>query len=172
MADKIDKLLSDYYSGYLLDAVRNRTTELETPVSNDENIGGGRAQNKHTRPVDDLLIRKEEDIVLNKCRADLSYAAKLVTGIERSFSWEIQRIVRLHYDKRLDYDWMAIEDRTAISARQGQRYVQWFKREVGNVFWYDSDKKTSVNFIKHKATLDDLQDITSLIKTRLNAVDN
>ena len=172
MADRIDKLLYDYYSGRLHSKVNNRIREIETPTNNDENIGGGRAQNKHIRPVDDMLIRKEQDVVLNKCRADLIYATRLVKRIEDSFDPDICNVVKLHFDKRLGQDWLAIESVTGISTRQGQRYVNWFKREVGNVFWYDKGKEQTTNFIKKEATIDDLAEITSLIKQRLKTVDN
>lgn len=172
MADRVDKLLYDYYSGRLQRKVNDRIREIETPTNNDENIGGGRAQNKHTRPVDDMIIRKEQDVVLNKCRADLTYATRLVTRIESSFDAEICNVVKLHFDKRLGKDWFAIESVTGISTRQGQRYVNWFKREVGNIFWYDKGKEQTTNFIKKEATINDLAEITSLIKQRLETVDN
>jgi len=172
MADRIDRLLSDYYSGRLQNKVTDRIIEIETSTNNDENIGGGRAQNKHSRPVDDMIIRKEQDVVLNKCRADLNYVTRLVKRIEDSFDPDVRNVVKFHFDKRLGQDWLAIESLTGIGTRQGQRYVNWFKREVGNVFWYDKGKEQATNFIKKEATMDDLAEITSLIKNRLKTVDN
>lgn len=130
MADRVDKLLYDYYSGRLQCKVNDRIREIETPTNDDENIGGGRAQNKHTRPVDDMIIRKEQDVVLNKCRADLTYATRLVPRIENSFEAEICNVVKLHFDKRLGQDWLAIESVTGISTRQGQRYVIGLKGKL------------------------------------------
>lgn len=173
MADRIDKFLEDYYSGRKHKLVSDRILEIETPDSYDENQGGGRAQNKHVRPVDDLIIRKEQDVLLNQLRADLNYATRTVGRIEKTFSVETVNIIRLHFDKRLDNDWFSIEDQTGISARQGQRYVNWFKREIGNIFWHDKDKETTENFIQKKATVEELAIITKLISERLTApVDN
>lgn len=171
MADRIDKFLTDYYSGWLQQKVKDRIIEIETPVNDDENQGGGRAQNKHIRPVDDMIIRKEQDVVLNKCQSDLDYATRLVKRIEDTFTPEIRHVIKLHFDKRLCQDWLSIESVTGIGVRQGQRYVNWFKREVGNVFWHDKGREQAENFIKKDATIDDLAEITSLIKNRLKAVD-
>ena len=168
MADNIDKFLEDYYSGRKHKLVSERIHEIETPDSYDENQGGGRAQNKQTRPVDDLIIRKDEDALLNELRSDLNYAMRVVGRIEKSFTPEMVNVVRLRFDKRLGNDWFSIEEQTGISARQGQRYVSWFKREVGNIIWHDKDKKTTENLILNKATTKELAAITELIRQRLS----
>lgn len=65
MADRIDRILRDYFSGRLDLKIKQREYEIRHdtgPV--DENIGGGRAQNKQARPLDDMLIRLESDELL------------------------------------------------------------------------------------------------------------
>ncbi|MCT3050382.1 DUF722 domain-containing protein, partial [Leuconostoc mesenteroides] len=41
MADRIDRYLSDYYSGVIDMQIKLRKIELQTPETVDENIGGG-----------------------------------------------------------------------------------------------------------------------------------
>ena len=96
MADRIDSILRDYFSGRLELMINEREKDLRNPHvqdedkylpilkknkvtgktytewkkvysrSGDDNVGGGRAQNKHTHPVEDTQIRIESDPVLQK----------------------------------------------------------------------------------------------------------
>jgi len=42
VADKIDELLSDYFSGKIEMQIKLRKLDLQTPLVHDENIGGGK----------------------------------------------------------------------------------------------------------------------------------
>lgn len=87
MADRIDRILRDYFSGLLDLKIMQREEDLRRPHADDEdkyqeivkkdkltgkiyttwkkvysrtdddNIGGGRPQDKHSRPTDDEFIR-------------------------------------------------------------------------------------------------------------------
>lgn len=63
MADKLDKVLSDYFTGVIDTNIKLRKLELKfnfdrTP---DENIGGGRKQNDYNNPVESAMIRELQD---------------------------------------------------------------------------------------------------------------
>lgn len=61
MADRIDRYLSDYYSGVIDMQIKLRKIELQTPETIDENIGGGTAQNKENRVLDNQIIIEERE---------------------------------------------------------------------------------------------------------------
>lgn len=63
MADKLDKLLSDYFTGVLDANIKLRRVELKYFSKHvpDENIGGGRKQNDYSNPIELSMIREEDD---------------------------------------------------------------------------------------------------------------
>ncbi|MDF8368297.1 DUF722 domain-containing protein [Weissella paramesenteroides] len=67
MADKLDKLLSDYFTGILDANIKLRRAELKyfSKHAPDENIGGGRKQNDYSNPVELDMIREEDDEMLS-----------------------------------------------------------------------------------------------------------
>lgn len=66
MADQNDKVLTEYFTGVLQMKINMRKRELQINSEVDENVGGGRAQNKQARPLDNMLIRFERDPLLVK----------------------------------------------------------------------------------------------------------
>ena len=124
MADKIDKLLSDYYSGVIDMQIKLRKTELQTPTVTDENIGGGRAENKHTRPLDDKLIVEESDYILQSFIRDqyvLSNFLKILNDEERS-------MLSLKYDRRRKRSWYQVARMLSKSESQCRRDLVTIKR--------------------------------------------
>lgn len=108
MADKIDELLSDYFSGKIEMQIKLRKLDLQTPLVHDENIGGGKAQNKHVRLVDDILIREDEDTVLQELYK-LRDQQQMITDILSTFDSELIRMANLRYDRRKrKYEWKHI----------------------------------------------------------------
>lgn len=99
MADKIDELLSDYFSGKIEMQIKLRKLDLQTTLVNDENIGGGKAQNKHVRPVDDMLIREDEDTVLHELYK-LRDQQQMIKDVLSTFDAELVRMASLRYDRR------------------------------------------------------------------------
>lgn len=70
----ISALLEEYpnYEKYM----EERMFELENPVGErDDNVGGGKAQNRYRNPVDHLLITMDEDHRLNELHR-IHYALK------------------------------------------------------------------------------------------------
>lgn len=63
MADKLDKVLSDYFTGVIDTNIKLRKLELKFDFDRtpDENIGGGRKQNDYNNPVESSMIRELQD---------------------------------------------------------------------------------------------------------------
>ncbi|WP_349535174.1 DUF722 domain-containing protein [Leuconostoc citreum] len=99
MSDRIDKLLTDYYSGVVEMEIAMRKADLKFPVTRDENIGGGKPVNKQSRSLDDILIREDEDTVLNELTAITRRYERLKTLIS-TFTPEYNQIASLRYNRR------------------------------------------------------------------------
>jgi len=129
MADKTDALLTDYYSGVIDMKILLRRSELQWQP-HDENIGGGRAQNKHTRPVDDLIIKYESDNILH----ELVKQRDAIKRLETTFSEETKQVVQMHYDRRERLSWVVISMRMNLSERTCRTYQKSFKDSVAEAF--------------------------------------
>lgn len=130
MADKTDLLLTDYYSGVLDTKILLRRSELQWQPHNDDNIGGGRAENKHTRPVDNLIARYEADYILH----ELVKQRDAIKRLETTFSEETKQIVQMHYDRRERLSWAIISMRINLSERTCRSYQKAFKDIVASSF--------------------------------------
>lgn len=131
MADKVDKLLEDYYSGVIVRDIAARKRELQDTHEIDENVGGGRAQNKQSRNLDNMLIRQESDPIIKGLHNDLL----LVREAEKTWDRLIISVVRLHYDRRVEYNMTGIAQKLHISERQCYRYVNWVRKDLQNTLW-------------------------------------
>lgn len=92
------RLLEDYpnYDKH----VKQREFELAHPLGKiDDNIGGGKAQNKYSNPVDQYLITCEED----KRLTDLSQIHATLTTCLTESSMEVQTICKELYFKKRPY---------------------------------------------------------------------
>ncbi|KAA8433630.1 DUF722 domain-containing protein [Weissella paramesenteroides] len=63
MADKLDKVLNDYFTGRLEANIKLRKLEIKFNSDRvpDENVGGGRKQNDYNNPVEMAMIREQQD---------------------------------------------------------------------------------------------------------------
>lgn len=135
MADKIDALLSDYFSGKIDMQIKLRKLELKTSLVHDENIGGGKAQNKHVRPVDDMLIREDEDTVLHELYK-LRDQQQMIKDVLSTFDAELVRMANLRYDRRKrKNEWKYIALIFNADESTCRKRVRKFKKEFGNKFW-------------------------------------
>ncbi|WP_270340062.1 DUF722 domain-containing protein [Leuconostoc mesenteroides] len=135
MADKIDELLSDYFSGKIEMQIKLRKLDLQTPLVYDENIGGGKAQNKHVRLVDDILIREDEDTVLQELYK-LRDQQQMITDILSTFDSELIRMANLRYDRRKrKYEWKHIALLFNADESTCRKKIRKFKKEFNNKFW-------------------------------------
>lgn len=117
MADRIDKLLERYFTGGLDLEIKMREHELRQNNSKkDENIGGGRAQNKYSNAFENTLVRIEQDEKLNALQEQRAKIKACVDTFDREhkevfnqryrnrMGWEV--IAQLHYvDERTPRRW-------------------------------------------------------------------
>ena len=130
MADKTDALLTDYYSGVIDTKILLRRSDLQWQP-HDENIGGGKALNKITRPLDDLMSRYETDRVLH----ELTKQRDTIKRLETTFSEETKQIVQMHYDRRERLSWIIISMRMNLSERTCRNYQKVFKDSLSEAFY-------------------------------------
>lgn len=135
MADKIDELLSDYFSGKIEMQIKLRKLDLQTPLVHDENIGGGKAQNKHVRPVDDMLIREDEDPVLHELYK-LRDQQQMIKDVLSTFDAELVSMASLRYDRRKrKNEWKHIALIFNADESTCRKKIRKFKKEFNNIFW-------------------------------------
>ncbi|MBM7617272.1 RinA family phage transcriptional activator [Weissella uvarum] len=118
MADRYDKLLEKYFTGGLDLEIKIREQELRHPqMEVDENIGGGRAQNKRSYNVENTMARIESDEYLNELKRQKS---KLQACVDM-FDGEKKAVFYQHYRNRLNWELIGnlnnIGRRTAIRWR-------------------------------------------------------
>lgn len=130
MADKTDELLTNYYSGVIDMKILLRRSELQWQPHDDDNIGGGRAINKVTRPLDDLIAKYETDSILH----ELTKQRDAIKRLETTFSEETRQIVQMHYDRRERLSWVVISLRMNLSERTCRTYQKTFKDSVAQTF--------------------------------------
>ncbi|MDI6614719.1 DUF722 domain-containing protein [Leuconostoc suionicum] len=130
MADKTDELLINYYSGVIDMKILLRRSELQWQPHDDDNIGGGRAINKVTRPLDDLMSKYEADSILH----ELTKQRDAIKRLETTFSEETRQIVQMHYDRRERLSWVVISLRMNLSERTCRTYQKTFKDSVAQTF--------------------------------------
>ncbi|MBZ5998523.1 DUF722 domain-containing protein [Leuconostoc gasicomitatum] len=125
MADRIDRYFSDYFSGVIDMQIMLRKSELQIPEVVDENIGGGRALNKHTRPLDDMLIVEESDYILQSFIRDkwlMSNFLKILTDEECS-------MLALRFDRRRKRSWYQVARMLSKSESQCHRDMGLIKQQ-------------------------------------------
>ena len=124
MADRIDKYLSDYFSGVIEMQIRLRIRELETPTSFDENIGGGKAENKRNIQTENDIIIQESDYILQSFIRDrwfMTNFLKVLTSEERA-------MLELRYDRRRKRSWLQVASILSKSESQCYRDMQRIKQ--------------------------------------------
>lgn len=128
MADKTDGLLIDYYSGVIDMKILLRRAELQWQP-HEEQVGG-RALNKQTRPLEDLMVKYEADSILH----ELTKQRDAIKRLETTFNEETKQIVQMHYDRRERLSWVVISMRINLSERTCRTYQKTFKDSVAEAF--------------------------------------
>ena len=127
MADKLDKLLSDYFTGRLDMNMKMRRLELKYNLDRtpDENIGGGRKQNDYNNAVEMSMIREQNDRYLK----DLRYQKDM---IELMLSTTIdcrQRVLIAKYGRHETWTKIAFDEH--VDERTVRAWRDEFKEVVG-----------------------------------------
>ncbi len=104
MADRYDKVLEKFFTGGLDLEIKMREQELRHPQQDsDENIGGGRAQNKRSYSVENAMMKIESDDTLNKLK-QLKSAIQVCVDLTKD---EHREVFYQHYRNRLSWDTIA-----------------------------------------------------------------
>ena len=127
MADKLDKVLSDYFTGRLDMNMKMRRLELKYNLDRtpDENIGGGRKQNDYNNAVEMSMIREQNDRYLK----DLRYQKDM---IELMLSTTIdcrQRVLIAKYGRHETWTKIAFDEH--VDERTVRAWRDEFKEVVG-----------------------------------------
>lgn len=127
MADKLDKLLSDYFTGRLETNMKMRQLELKYNLDRtpDENVGGGRKQNDYNNAVEMSMIREQNDRYLK----DLRYQKDM---IELMLSTTIdcrQRVLIAKYGRHETWTKIAFDEH--VDERTVRAWRDEFKEVVG-----------------------------------------
>ena len=127
MADKLDKLLSDYFTGRLDMNMKMRRLELKYNLDRtlDENIGGGRKQNDYNNAVEMAMIREQNDGYLK----DLQYQKDM---IEMMLSTTVdcrKRVLVAKYGRQ--ETWVTIALNEHVDERTVRAWRDDFKEVIG-----------------------------------------
>lgn len=124
MADKIDHLLTDYFTGQLEANIKLRKLELSHYINHDDNVGGGRMQNNIVRNTETTMLKVESDRLIQ----DWLYASQV---IELMFALEldnVQRIIKARYGQRRT--WIDISMSEHVDVRTLSRWRDDFKNKL------------------------------------------
>ncbi|QDJ58363.1 DUF722 domain-containing protein [Weissella hellenica] len=117
MADKIDHLLTDYFTGKLDVDIKIRKLELSYHSNDDENIGGGRMQNNIVRGAEITMQKLDDDYTLQR----LTYIKEVIGMMFDTQTETVQKIIQERYGRKKS--WLAvsmvvhIDERTALERR-------------------------------------------------------
>ncbi|MGR8823544.1 DUF722 domain-containing protein [Leuconostoc citreum] len=129
MADRIDSILRDYFSGRLDLKINQREYEIRNDRGpSDENIGGGKALNKHNRPVEDMRIRIDEDRYLKKLMKQKEDIELWIA----TFEPEKQKVVRYYYASK-SVTWTKVAQQFHISESTAKSWRVEVKHILGAV---------------------------------------
>lgn len=129
MADRIDSILRDYFSGRLDLKIKQREYELRNdrgPV--DENIGGGKALNKHARPLDDMMIRLESDKTLQMLIKQKEDVKRWIA----TFEPDKQKVVAYYYASK-SVTWVKVAQQFHIGESTAKSWRVEVKHILGAV---------------------------------------
>lgn len=131
MADNIDHLLTDYFTGKLEANIKLRKLELSHHTDHDDNVGGGRMQNNIVRNTETTMLKVESDRLIQ----DWLYASQV---IELMFALEldnVQRIIKARYGQRRTWIDISMSDHVDVRTLSHWRddFKNKLKRPLKNV---------------------------------------
>ncbi|MCT0953876.1 DUF722 domain-containing protein [Weissella cibaria] len=126
LADKVDKLLRNYFGGTLDKQIKAREMYLQFHNDIDENVGGGRAQNKYNNAVESQMITLERDYELSQLKHQKMVVELWLTDIGD----DEYDILQMHYGDR--ETWVNISMTLNRSVTALQNWKREFKKSVGH----------------------------------------
>ena len=127
MADKLDKVLSDYFTGRLDMNMKMRRLELKYNLDRtpDENVGGGRKQNDYNNAVESSMIREQNDGYLK----DLQYQKDMIEMMLSTTLDCRKRVLVAKYGRR--ETWVTIAMNEHVDERTVRAWRDDFKEVIG-----------------------------------------
>ena len=126
MADKVDKLLRNYFDGTLDKQIKAREMYLQFHNEIDENVGGGRAQYKFNNAVESQMITLEQDSELRELNHNKMIVEMWLNGLCK----DEYDVLDMHYGMRYTWYKIALELNKSITALQ--RWKREFKISVSH----------------------------------------
>nr|CCC56325.1 transcriptional activator-phage associated [Weissella thailandensis fsh4-2] len=140
MADRLDDLLHDYFTGKLNVDINIRKLELQfnsnrTP---DENVGGGRKQNDFNYPVENRMIREQNDEYLQA----MLYQKTVIEMMLGVTIESRKRVLNARYGQ--GKSWIEIGLDEHVDERTVREWRDDFKSGLGH--WLASSVETTTRF--------------------------
>ena len=140
MADVLDKVLGDYFTGRLEANIKLRKMEIQYNVNRtpDENIGGGRKQNDYNNPVELRMIREQRDTQLQQwiLQKDIIDSFYVITIAKQ------QRVLKAYYGK--GQNWVEISLNEHIGERTCLRWRDDFKSGIAGHLYSTVENGVSI----------------------------
>lgn len=124
LADKVDKLLRDYFDGTMDKQIKAREMYLQFHNDIDENVGGGRAKYKYSNAVESQMITLEQDYELR----ELNHNKMIVEFWLCDIHDELYNMLRYHYGVKMT--WTEISMKLRYSETTLHIWKNEFKRSV------------------------------------------
>ena len=140
MADVLDKVLGDYFTGRLDMNINMRKLELKYNADSvpDENIGGGRKQNDYNNPIESAMMREENDQYLK----DLRYQKEMIEMMLSTTLDCRKRVLVAKY--KYNEKWIKISQKEHVDERTVRAWRDDFKEVIG--VWLGSSVRTMTRF--------------------------
>ncbi|MFL2020501.1 DUF722 domain-containing protein [Weissella hellenica] len=140
MTDKLDNVLSDYFTGRLDMNINMRRLELKYNADSltDENVGGGRKQNDYNNPIESAMIREENDQYLK----DLRYQKEMIEMMLSTTLDCRKRVLVAKY--KYNEKWIKISQKEHVDERTVRAWRDDFKEVIG--VWLGSSVRTITRF--------------------------
>ncbi|MCS9992371.1 DUF722 domain-containing protein [Weissella confusa] len=126
LADKVDKLLRNYFDGTLDKQIKAREMYLQFHNEIDENVGVGRAQYKYNNAVESQMITMERDYELSQ----LNHQKMIVEFWLVDIDEDLLDMLKCHYGERMP--WSAISMNLHYSETTLHLWKNEFKRSVAH----------------------------------------
>lgn len=124
MADKLDHLLSDYFTGKLAMNMKLRKMELQYHNHHDENVGGGRMQNNLNRVAETTIIHIENDPQLQL----YAYQKEIIETVLSFMPDNVIRVVKDYYGNK--NGWVVVSMNECVDERTARTWRDNCKDEV------------------------------------------
>lgn len=121
MADRLDKLLTDYFTGRLDILIKQREQDLRNPKRPEDLNKDIKAANSYSNVVENILMKLEDDDTLQQ----LENLRGQIKALVDMFDDQHKQVYFARYRNRLS--WKSIEWAYHIDKRTGQRWCNELK---------------------------------------------